>query len=213
MNFIKLATILLSIIVAGGVRAERLRYDILTIEKFSDVELLINSQNVARRCRVGGQIIQPKLSSDGSAIIISGTSYVRVTDLLKCQENARIHVSKAAPHVGFLADVNLRAKIYASLVPVSVNPLSFVAVVGRLKSDRNLIQSPGFYRTNVARSTLLQEASPDFSPVLSLSGRYVSLNLRVCEMADQDVVSVFEVNSGKQVNLPIKLCEEKFRIR
>jgi hypothetical protein len=143
-------------------------------KKISDYEIYVKTDELEFRCRIDKKIVEPKVSSDGLAIIISGTSYVPTADLHRCSSNAILHAIKAAPHVGFLADVNLKARIYASLVPVALNPMSFLVVVAKIGTDRNLINRPGFYRTGIKISTLLSEASSNISPTLSLDARYVS---------------------------------------
>jgi hypothetical protein len=84
------------------------------------------------------------LSSDGEAVIVSGTAYVSVAELSHCKADVPVHVQRAAPHVGFLSNVNIRAGIYASMVPVGVSPMSFLAVVAKIGSDRNLVKNPVF---------------------------------------------------------------------
>lgn len=180
------------------------------IEKISNSELSVNTAGSERHCLIDQEIVAVKLSSDGQAVIISGTSFIPTVDLEHCKSDAVVRAREAAPHVGFLNDVNLKAGIYASMVPVSVNPMGFLAVVGRLGSDRNLVNRAGFYRAGIKQSILLSEASSLISPTLSLDARYISLNLHGCNLDVDDGVSVIEIHSGRQVKLSLAACEKMF---
>jgi hypothetical protein len=118
----------------------------ISVGKISDSEIFVQKSDSQHRCKIDQKLINVKLSSDEKAVIISGTSYIPVAELMQCNPVRMIHAKMAAPHVGFLSDINLRAGLYASLLPVAVNPLSFVAIVAQIGSDRNLVTSPGFYR-------------------------------------------------------------------
>ncbi|WP_423393664.1 hypothetical protein [Burkholderia sp. LMG 21824] len=159
-------------------------------------------------CLIDKEPIDATLSSDGEAIIVSGTDYVLVRELSRCKAGVPVHVRRAAPNVGFLMDINVKAGIYASMVPVAVSPLSFVAVVGKVGSDVNLIEMPGFYRTTVSDSKLKEEASPDMKPVISLDGKYVSLDRHRC--GEDSKLDVVEIKTKKIVEIDIKLCERLF---
>ncbi|MBN3833854.1 hypothetical protein [Burkholderia sp. Ac-20344] len=159
-------------------------------------------------CLIDKEPIGATLSSDGEVVIMSGTDYVPVDELNHCAANTPIHARRAAPHVSFLSDVNLKAGIYASMIPVAVSPMSFLAVVGRLGSDRNLVKIPGFYRATVSKSKLKGEASSNMFPVISLDGRYVSLDWRQCEVGSK--IDVIEIRRGRSVEIDDKKCAELF---
>lgn len=159
-------------------------------------------------CLIDKEPIGATLSSDGEAVIVSGTDYVPIDELNRCKVDAPIHVRRAAPHVSFLSDVNLKAGIYASMIPVAVSPMSFLAVVGRLGSDKNLVKIPGFYRATVSKSKLKGEASSSMFPVISLDGRYVSLDWRQCEAGSK--IDVIEIRSGRSLEIDEKKCAELF---
>jgi hypothetical protein len=185
----------------------------VSVEKVSDFGLFMNNADSGYRCQVDQQIVDVNLSSDGRAVIISGTSFVPIADLKRCRFNAVTRARRAAPHVGFLSDVNLKAGIYTSLVPVSVNPMGFLAVVGKIGSDLNLVNRPGFYRVGVKQSMLLSEASSDMRPTLSLDARYVSLDLHSCGSGKGEGVLVTEIHSGKQIKLNRMMCEKIFHFQ
>ena len=159
-------------------------------------------------CLVDKEPIDATVSSDGKAVIVAGTDYVPVDELSHCKADTPVHVRRAAPHVGFLSDINVKVGIYASMVPVSVSPLSFVAVVGRIGSDRNLVEMPGFYRNDVRKSKLKEEASPDMNPVLSLDGKYISLDRHQC--GTDLKFDVIEIRTGKAVEIGSKVCTRLF---
>jgi len=173
-------------------------YFSLSVEtKAGDIHCLIDEEPVA-----------PKLSSNGDAVIVSGTSYVRVEELSRCKTGTPVHVRRAAPHVGFLSDINIKAGIYASMVPVAVSPLSFVAVIGKIGSDKNLVKRSGFYRTTVSKSKLEEEASSDMAPVISIDGKYISVDPRQCG-ADSEI-NVIEIKTEKSIAMDNKTCSILF---
>lgn len=159
-------------------------------------------------CSVDEEPIDATLSSDGEAVIVSGTGYVPVGELSRCKAGTPVHVRRAAPHVGFLSDINIKAGIYASMVPVAVSPLSFVAVVGKIGSDRNLVKKPGFYRTTVSKSRLEEEASSDMIPVISLDGKFISVDRHQC--GSDPEVDVIEIRTGKTMAIDHKTCSRLF---
>jgi hypothetical protein len=160
------------------------------------------------RCLIDEEPIGAVLSSDGEAVIVSGTSYVLIDELRHCTVNIPVHVRRAAPHVGFLSDINIKAGIYASMVPVGVSPLSFVAVVAKLGSDKSLIQKPGFYRTSVSESKLEEEASSDMKLIISLDGQYISVDRGQC--GSDDKVDIIEIKTGKSIVIDNKTCGQMF---
>ncbi|WP_155648592.1 hypothetical protein [Burkholderia pseudomultivorans] len=160
------------------------------------------------RCMVDEKPIEATLSSDGEAVIVSGTGYIPVDELSRCKAGATVHVRRAAPHVGFLSDINIKANIYASMVPVSVSPLSFVAVVGKVGSDRNLVQKPGFYRNTVSMSKLQEEASSDMKPTISLDGKFISVDRGQC--GSDAEIGIIEIRTGKTRIVDNQTCNRLF---
>ncbi|WP_124604448.1 hypothetical protein [Burkholderia sp. Bp9142] len=159
-------------------------------------------------CLVDKDPVEPTLSSDGSAVILAGTDYIPVNDLNNCKNGAPVHSRRAAPHVSFLSDINIKAGIYASMVPITVSPLSFVAVVGRIGSDRGLVEVPGFYRVTASKSKLKEEASSNMNPVISLDGRYVSLGRYRCEIDSKN--DIIEIKTGKLIGVDGVACVRLF---
>jgi hypothetical protein len=159
-------------------------------------------------CLVDEVPIDVMLSSDGEAVIVSGTSYVPIDELSHCKTDVPIRARHAAPHVGFLSDINIKAGIYASMVPVGVSPLSFLAVVGKIGSDRNLVDRPGFYRITVSKSKLSKEVSSDMNPIISFDGKYISVDRHQC--GSDPEVDVIEIKTGKTVSINNRTCGKLF---
>ena len=159
-------------------------------------------------CLIGEEPVGVTLSSDGEAVIVLGTGYVLVDELSRCSTGTPVHVTRAAPHVGFLSDINIKAGIYASMVPVAVSPLSFVAIVGKIGGDRNLVKRLGFYRTTVSKSRLEEEASSDMNPVISLDGKYISVDRHQC--GSDSEADVIEIKTGKTIVIDNKICSKLF---
>lgn len=186
-------------------------YSVAAANGMSGFDLSIQLRGVDIHCRIDEKPVDAKMSSDGEVVIVSGTGYIPVSELSGCQSSKIIHVKKAALHVGFLSDINLKTGIYASMVPVSVSPLSFVAVVAKLGNDTNLIKKPGFYRKGVGESKLEEEASSSMKPVISLDGRYLSVDVQQCG-TDQSV-EVFEIKSGKTRTIGNQACNSLFNFQ
>ncbi|MEZ0601029.1 hypothetical protein ACAX43_02545 [Paraburkholderia sp. IW21] len=176
-----------------------------------DSEILIRKSGSERRCVVDTNSVDIKLSSDGQSVILSGTSFVQVEDLMQCDPEKVVHTKLAASHIGFLSDVNLRAGLYVSLVPIAVNPMSFLAVVAKIGSGKNIVDLPGFYRAGIPTSRMLHEASSNMHPVISLDGRYVSLYLYSC--GSNGYVDVFEILLKKKTRIDHASCERLFNFQ
>jgi hypothetical protein len=173
--------------------------------KYFNLSVRTTAGNV--HCLVDKEPINPTLSSDGGAVIISGTDYIPVNELKHCDDTP-VHARRAAPHVSFLSDINIKAGIYASMIPITVSPMGFVAVVGRIGNDRSLIEMPGFYRATASKEKLKEEASSVMNPVISLDGRYISLDRHRCETGSKNYV--VEIMSGKSGEIDGKTCAGLF---
>lgn len=172
------------------------------------LNLSMQSETGSLHCLIDEKPIDATLSSDGEAVIVSGTAYVPVAELSHCKADVPIHVRRAAPHVGFLSDINIKAGIYASMVPVSASPVCFLAVVAKIGSDRNLVKKPGFYRTAVSKSTLEEEGSSDMNPVISLDGKYISVDRRQC--GSDSKIDVIEIKTGRSIAIDNEACSKLF---
>jgi hypothetical protein len=184
---------------------------VATADGVQAFDLSIQTKDSLIRCRVDTKPVDVKLSSDGEAVIVSGTGYIPMSALSGRRPENIIHVKTAAPHVGFLSDVNLKAGIYASMVPVSVSPLSYVAVVAKLGSDSNLIKRSGFYRKGVSESKLEEEASSSMNPVISLDGRYLSVEVMQC--GTDEGIDIFEIKTGRTLTINSQSCNRMFNFR
>ena len=179
-----------------------------SIKQVSDFEIAILVNGQERHCKIDQRISILKQSTDKSAVIISGTSYVTTEELIRCNNETAIHARAAAPHASFLSDISLSSGIYASMVPISVNPMSFVAVVAKIGSDKNIVKLPGFYRLSAQSSELNSEASSNMSPVFSVDAHYVALDARSCNASGD--IEVIDIRLSKSVRLNRDLCEKLF---
>ncbi|CAB3762714.1 hypothetical protein [Paraburkholderia humisilvae] len=182
-----------------------------TVSKISGSEILVKDLDSEHRCTIDQIPEELKFSSDREAVIVSGTSYIPVAKLMDCHPTSIVHARIAAPHVGFLSDINLRAGLYASLTPVYVNPLGFVAIVAKIGSDRNIVNLPKFDRKGVSMSKLRMEGSPLMSPTLSLDGRYVSVDLHGC--GEGDDLEVVDIRLSQKVRISRDSCLRLFNFR
>lgn len=182
-----------------------------SIEVNSEPEIVIKGPGYRNRCLVEKKPLGIGLSSDRELVIVSGASYIPVDKLMRCKPEVVVRAKKAAPHVGFLSDVNLRAGIYASLVPVSLNPMSFLVVVAKIGSDKNIVNLPGFYMAGMRSSKMRREASSNVLPVISLDGRYVSMSLHSC--GSNEYVDVVEIRSRKWTRIERASCEKLFNFQ
>jgi hypothetical protein len=182
-----------------------------SIEINSEPEIVIKGSGYRNRCLVEKKLLGIRLSSDRELVIVSGTSYIPVDKLMGCKPDVVVRAKKAALHVGFLSDVNLRAGIYASLVPVSLSPMSFMVVVAKIASDKNIVNLPGFYTSGMRSSKMRGEVSPNVLPVISLDGRYVSLDLHSC--GSSEYVDVVDIKSGKWTRIERASCEKSFNFQ
>jgi len=191
-----------------GAIAESLSNQGIEVSKVSDWEISLKASGRAFHCRVDQKLSDIKLSSDRQAIIVSGTSYILVYDILSCDRNNVAHTKKAAPRVGFLSDVNIKSGIYASMIPVSANPMGFVALVAKIGSDESLINLPGFYRKGVKKNQFLKEASTNVNPKISKNGQFISLDLYDC--GSGEYVDVVDVLAEKWLKLDRDSCQRLF---
>lgn len=160
------------------------------------------------QCNFDIKISGSKISSDKQAIILSGTSYSPASELKKCHLGAGIHATKVAPRAGFISDINLGAGIYVSMIPISLNPMSFVALAAKIGSDENIINIEKFYRKSASRERMREEASPNMNPVISINGRYISLDLYNC--GDGEPVDVVDIRNQSWIKIDKKSCDDLF---
>jgi hypothetical protein len=171
-------------------------------------KIIVRAGGEEHLCSVSEMPVDAKLSSDESALIVSGTAYIPTTKRSACDEKEILHPTIAAPHVGFLSDVNLRAGLYTSLMPVAVNPLSFVAVVAHLGSDKNIVTLPGSYRSNVSSSKLRVEGLVNAEPVISFNGRYVAP--REIDCRPSAYPGVWDIKKNKRLVVDDESCSALF---
>lgn len=127
-------------------------------------------------CRLAVQVPLARLSFDKSAVIVSDTSYLAMSDIRNCN-GRRLVPKEIDTSVGTLVDVNGSAKLYLTLDVISTAPLAYLATVARFGSRRNLVSLPGAYVEGKTLSELQEHGfsyDPDEPPRIAPSGRYVS---------------------------------------
>lgn len=114
---------------------------------------------VSRSCRVVEQLEKAQVSHDGSAVIVSHIAYIPVSRLKNCGSEPVV-VNKISGKVGFLADINLAARIYLSLDVMGTPPLAVVATVATLDSTESMVSLPGAHTSRKNIHALREEAFP-----------------------------------------------------
>ena len=131
-------------------------------------------------CRLSTRAWRARLSFDGLTLFVSENGYVPVQELRTCGA-APVQVLTTPAVAGLLEDVNTFKSLYVGLLPVSTQPISYLAVVGRIGSTKNLSSLPGAYLDSLTKRGRQQRAfvyADEAGPFakISLDGRYVSVN-------------------------------------
>lgn len=165
--------------------------------------ILVNGHDGQHTCVIDTAVDQARLSSDGSALLISTSAYVSSLDLKECNPAEIVHATQVPDELGALADVSLPGQIYIGMVPVSMQPLSYLAVVARLGSTKNLISLPGAY-VDAKPTAELQDAAFFYDeqtgpfPLVSKNGRYVAISGSPDCSADS-IPGVWDMRSKRKV--------------
>lgn len=143
-------------------------------------EILISTEDgETKRCKLNSEASRVILSFNRSTLIVSENGYVKTKELQNCDAQREISVKFIPEKNGLLVDFNSQASIYISLIFVAVQPLSYVAYIGKLGANKNLVSLPGAFDTRKQIGRMQQEAfvySDEliFRPKISVSGRYVT---------------------------------------
>lgn len=176
--------------------------------------ILVNGPNGNHSCPIDAKVNQARLSSDGSALLISTNSYVSSSDLMKCSSTLSIHASHIPDEIGALADVSLLGGIYIGMIPVSFQPLSYLAVVAKIGSKKNLISLPGAYIDatpveELQKTAFFYDEQAGPFPLISKDGRYVAIDGNPNCSVDS-TPGVWEIRSNRKVVLSIADCTRLF---
>ncbi|MEX3937454.1 hypothetical protein AB4Y32_37970 [Paraburkholderia phymatum] len=132
--------------------------------------------------------VYAKESYDRSALILSQRNYVKADRLKNCKPNETVVVSSIPDHVGFLSDINLAKGIYVSLDLISVTPASYLAMVARVGTKRNLVTLNGVYLKGRPLKYLskygFDSDGEAGASIISQDGRYVAPNGKVSCVLD-----------------------------
>lgn len=170
-----------------------------------------------RTCQVEAEIAKAVISFDESALIVSHDSYIPIEEIRDCGEQS-ITPKNIPPKSGILSDINLSHNIYIALLPVSTEPLSYLATVSNIQSDKNLISLPGAYVEGSSEEDQLQSAfvySDDGESLskIAKNGRYVSADGEI-ECSEDAYPGVWDILDNKKVvflgNSSEKQCRELF---
>lgn len=156
-----------------------------------------------KNCKLNGEVSRAILSFDRTVLIVSENGYLKVTDLQNCDENIKILIKFIPRRTGTLVDFNSLTKTYISLIFVAVQPLSYVAYIGKLGLDKNLVTLPGTFGINKKIRKVQQEAFPysdDFAyrPKISPNGRYATPDGDV-DCSPQSYPGVWDIEKNKKV--------------
>ena len=155
-----------------------------------------------RTCRIDEVIDVARVSFDGAAVIVSANAYVLTKDLVLC-DGAPARIAKTPQRAGMVVDVNVRHRLYVALSPVSTQPMSFIATVAKLGSERNLVALPGAY---IAGQSAARQSKQAFSyddangpyAKISWNGRYVSVD-GVIDCSPDSYPGVWDIVARKRV--------------
>ena len=145
------------------------------------MELIDASINkMVRRCNVASRVTRARPTFDGQTVIVSSEGFLARQALIGCGKQP-LAVQKVPADAGILQDVNVGHGVYISLLPVSTQPISFLAIVGNIGSSKNLIELPGAFVDRQSEKVRLQNAfvysdDTDEHPRISIDGRYVSVS-------------------------------------
>ena len=156
-----------------------------------------------KNCKLNGKASRAILSFDQTALIISENGYLKITDLQNCNENMKIPIKFIPRRTGTLVDFNSLTNTDISLIFVAVQPLSYVAYIGKLGVDKNLVNLPGTFGKNKKIQKMQQEAFPysdDFAyrPKISPNGRYATPDGDV-DCSPQSYPGVWDIEKNKKV--------------
>ena len=168
--------------------------------------IVISAENgETRNCELDGQVSRAILSFDRSTVIVSENGYVKTAELQNCGKHKKVSIKFIPEKNGMLVDFNSLTNTYISLIFVAVQPLSYVAYIGKLGLDRNLVNLPGAFGTNKKLGKMQQEAfvySDDFvyRPKISPNGRYVTPDGDV-DCSPQSYPGVWNIDKNKKVTI------------
>lgn len=129
-------------------------------------------------CLLSAAPSRARLSFDGLSLLVTSRGFVSVRALRSCGKKP-LPVRTIAESAGMLEDVSLSHGLYIGLLPVSTQPLAYLAVVGTLGSARNRVSLPGAYvdgRSDEERQQQAFSYADETGPYAKISrdGVYVS---------------------------------------
>lgn len=135
---------------------------------------------VTSECKLQGQLknVRPVLNWNKSIVLLTNIDYVTSEELRAC-ESGSVQPSHIPDQVGFVVDVNPKAKMYLALDVIAASPPSYIALVAKLGSRKPVASFPGMYSAKKSMEKMQEEGLgyDENSPGrISPDGRYVSVD-------------------------------------
>ena len=168
--------------------------------------IVISAENgETRNCELDGEVSRAILSFDRATLIVSENGYVKTAELRNCDKHKKVAIKIIPEENGMLVDFNSLTNTYISLIFVAVQPLSYVAYIGKLGLNKNLINLPGAFSTNKKLGKMQQEAfvySDGFAyrPKILPNGKYVTPDGDV-DCSPQSYPGVWNIHKNKKVTI------------
>lgn len=153
-------------------------------------------------------------SYDKSAVMVSETGYVLMQELLHCKADRAVRVLSIPSKVGVLSDINVSKGIYIALDFVSTRPFSYLAIIARIGSSKNLVSINGAYvsgrKLNDLQKFAFGGSGEAGTSIISPSGRFVAPNGQV-ECTDDAYPGVWDIQKNRRVIATDDACAALFK--
>jgi hypothetical protein len=172
------------------------------------IEVILEAATVGKMrpttCQLSAAPSRARLSFDGLSLLVTPNGFVPVRALRSCGKRPLL-IRTVAEAVGMLEDVNASHRLYVGLLPVSTQPLAYLAVVGTLGSARNRVNLPGAYVNSQSDERRQQQAfsyADEAGPYAKISrdGRYVAPNGEV-DCSRDAYPGIWNLATGQKVVL------------
>lgn len=158
-----------------------------------------------KNCKVNEKVTRARLTHDRRAILVTSDGYIPIESIRKCGDTP-LKVIKIRQDEGILEDVNLEHGIYLALLPISVQPITYLAIIGRLNSKNIETRLQGSYRKKMSDKeqehqsfTYADDVGP--FPIISLDGRYLAPSGQI-DCGVNSYPGVWDLKNRTKVSLP-----------
>lgn len=194
-----IATISIFLVIYSHAAAE-------TIYSINNGKIIINDDEGEVECAIKGELLYAVLSSDKSALIVSGRGYVPISALEQCKLGATISSLMIPVNNGALSDINVDHGIYVALDLIAVRPARYLAIVSNVGSSKNLISLDGSY---IRGMSMRQLRGKGFIAVdipgtarISKDGRFVAASGEI-DCGNEAYPGVWDVKANKKILIPL----------